>query len=127
MKINGQQITKAFNINDKTQPFTEQIFNLLKDIETRNTNSLKSLVGKRVGIICTGCGKATLVGLVTIADVIKYETEDAFRADEKRHMVKKESKYDIKKGGVKYGYVLVDVERCDPVIITSKGIVIRNI
>ena len=127
MKINGQQITKAFNINDKTQPFTEQIFNLLKDIETRNTNSLKSLVGKRVGIIRTGCGKATLVGLVTIADVIKYETEDAFRADEKRHMVKKGSKYDIKKGGVKYGYVLVDVERCDPVIIASKGIVIRNI
>lgn len=127
MFVNDQYITKAFNINDKTQPFTEQIFNLLKDIETRNTNSLKSLIGKRVGIIRTGCEKATLVGLVTIADVIKYETEDTFRSDEKHHMVKKGSKYDIKKGGVKYGYVLVDVERCDPVIITNKGIVIRNI
>lgn len=118
---------KGININDKYTPYTELILCGMKDVETRNRNTLKSLVGQRVGIIRTGKGKAMLVGYVTIDHVIKYETEAEFRADYNRHCVLGGSKYDIKKGGVKYGYVLTDIERCDPTPVTSKGIVIRNI
>lgn len=118
---------KAININDRDSPFTDYILNGDKIIETREKNTLRSLVGQRIGIIRTGKGKATLVGYVTISRIIKYETEKEFRFDEKLHMVKKGSKYDIKKGGVKYGYVLTDPVRCKPEIVNAKGIVIRNI
>lgn len=117
---------KAFNINDKYFPFTECILDGLKDIETRQKNTLKSLVGKRVGIIRTGKGKAMLVGHVTIIGVIQYETEAEFRKDENRHLVEPGSRYDITGKG-KYGYILSNPERCEPVAVTTKGIVIRNI
>lgn len=116
---------KAININDRDSPFTEYILDGNKTIETREKNTLKSLVGQRVGIIKTGKSKAKLVGYVTISDVIKYETVNEFRKDENRHMVKPKSKYDIKT--IKYGYVLTNPERCNPIEVTSKGIVIRNI
>ena len=118
---------KGININDKYTPFTELILLGLKLIETRNRNTLKSLVGQRVGIIRTGNGKAMLVGYVTIAAVIKYETEADFRADYSLHWVDKGDKYDIKKGGVKYGYVLTNPQRCEPTPVTSKGIPFRDI
>lgn len=127
MTINGQEITKGFNVNDKDQPFTEQILDLMKILETRNSNSLKSLVGQRVAIIRTGCGKAKIVGLVDITGWIEYNTEEAFQKDEWMHLVKAGSKYDIKPEKKKYAYVLENVERCDPITVTSKGIVIRNI
>lgn len=116
---------KAININDRDSPFTDWILDGIKTVETREKNTLKSLVGQRAGIIKTGCGKAMLVGYVTIADVIKYETEGEFRKDEARHMVKPGSKYDIR--SVKYGYILTKPEICEPTAVNAKGIVIRNI
>ena len=116
---------KAFNVNDKDFPFTDWILDGNKIIETRNKNTLKSLVGKRVEIIRTGCGKAMLVGYVTIKAIIKYENEEEFRKDYHFHMVEPGSKYDIKTS--KYGYILTNPERCDPVVVTKKGIVIRNL
>lgn len=117
---------KAVNINDSTAPFTDYILSGVKTIETRNTNSLKSLVGQRVGIIRTGLGKAVLVGFVTISGVIIYESEREFRKDESRHLVAKGSRYDLKT--IKYGYLLTNPERLsEPEIVKAKGIVIRNI
>lgn len=127
MKINGQRIDKGININDKMQAFTEQILEGLKDIETRDSNSLKSLIGQRVGMIRTGCGKAHVVGLVDIVGVVVYEDADAFRKDYSKHLVAAGSKYDIKSGGKKYGYILANVERCDPVPVTVRGNTIRNL
>jgi predicted transcriptional regulator len=121
------EFMKAININDKDSPFTDWILDGIKTVETREKNTLKSLVGQRVGIIRTGCGKAMLVGYITIAEIIKYGTENEFRLDTNRHMVKPGSKYDIRKDGVKYGYVLVDPKKCKPVTVDAKGIVIRNI
>ena len=118
---------KAFNINDSKYPFTDWILDGKKTVETRKTNSLKSLVGKRVGIIKTGCGKAMLVGFVDIVDVIKYETVDEFRSDYERHLVNPGSWYDIRPGKCKYGYILSNPERCNPTPVDAKGIVIRNI
>lgn len=127
MEINGQNIDKGVNINDKRQAFTDQILSLSKDIETRNSNSLRSLIGKRVALIKTGCGKAHIVGLATITGVKVYKSLREFRKDYHRHLVGPGSKYDIRPDGVKYGYILEDVERCDPIPVMAKGIVIRNI
>lgn len=117
---------KAVNINDKGIGFTELILSGLKTIETRRTRSLDSLIGQRVGIIRTGAGKATLVGYVTIAGIKQYDT-DSFRKDYEKHRVPEGSQYDIAPGGIKYGYILRDPERCTPVEVKAKGIVIRNI
>ena len=117
---------KAININCKYEPFVDCILDGIKTIETREKNTLKSLVGQRVGIIKTGCGKAKLCGYVTISNVIKYNTENEFRIDENKHLVKEGSKYDIGTKG-KYGYVLSNPERCRERDVFSRGIVIRNI
>ena len=119
---------KAININDDYFPFTDCIIDGVKTVETREKRTLKSLVGTRVGIISTSkTRKALLVGYVNIIDEIKYNSEEEFRTDYKKHLVLPGSKFDIKPGCVKYGYVLADPERCDPVPVNSKGIVIRNI
>lgn len=118
---------KAFNINDKSINYTDLILDGEKTVETRRTNSLKSLIGKRVGIIRTGKGKAMLVGYVTISGMKVYENEKVFREDYDRHFVPRGNTYDITADGVKYGYILENPERCTPVGVTAKGIVIRNI
>jgi len=118
---------KAFNVNDSLFPFTEMILNGVKIIETRRTKSLHSLIGSRVGIIKTGCGKAMLVGYVDIVDVIKYNTVDDFRADYYLHRVEPGCEYDIEPCGIKYGYLMQNPVRCNPTPVFSKGIVIRNI
>lgn len=116
----------GININDKDYPFTELIFSGIKTIETRKTPSLNPYVGKRVGIIRTGKGKAMLVGFVTIGEPIYYETEANFRKDDIKHCVIKRSKYDIDKAG-KWGYPIIDPVEITPQYITSKGIIARNI
>ena len=117
---------KGININDKDYPFTDYILDGIKTIETRRTNSLKSVVGQRVGIIRTGRGKAMIVGYVDVARVKRYDTENEFRKDYTKHLVEKDSKYDISADG-KYGYILENPQRCEPVAAPRGGIVIRNI
>ena len=94
------KVTRGVNINDKVQPFTDQILSRKKTIETRRTNSLRPYIGQRVGIIRTGKGKALLVG--------------------------DKSKFRFKRGG-KFGYPLTSVTRCVPVPVKSRGIVARKL
>lgn len=117
-KKHNTEATRGVYINDSTQPFTEQILNGEKTIETREQPKnrqypeLHKFIGERIGIVRSGKGKAMLVGFATVADEIVYNTEAEFRADESKHLVKKGSAYDIK--SKKYGYVLTDVERVTP-------------
>ena len=80
-------------------------------------------VGKRVGLIRTGVGDATLVGHANIGNPIKYETAEQFRADYSKHKVKEGSKYDFanSKYGVKYGFPLSEVTPTKNIKITSRG------
>ena len=120
--------TTGININDSKQPFTKQIISGEKTIETRNTNSLKAQVGKRVGIIRTGRGKARVVAYATIGEPIVYNNKEEFRKDQDKHLVEEGSEFDIKEDGLKYGYPLLDVEKVDrPFLVKSKGIVSREI
>ena len=115
----------GININCKTQDFISQILNGDKTIETRNTPSLRSYVGKRIGLVKTGCGKAMLCGYATIIREIHYKNEEEFRHDENKHLVQKGSSYDIVTE--KYGYLLSDVVRIEPVEVNGKGIIARKL
>lgn len=107
----------GIHINCREKDYDELILNSVKTIETRNKPTLRKYIGKRVGIIRTGKGKACLVGYATIDKEIVYETERLFRGDYDKHRVDKGSSYDYKNG--KYGYRLIDVDRCKPVDVSE--------
>lgn len=118
------------NINDKKQKFTDQILSGEKTIETRDTDSLRKHVGKRLGIIRTGLGKAHVVGYATIGEPKLYTSAEEFDRDYELHRVDSDSDFhfDNAKYGVKYGYPLHDVEiEPNPYPVDSFGYVTRDI
>lgn len=130
MILNGMNVTKAFNINDKTQDFTEQILNGMKTEETRACHSLDSLIGQTVAIVRTGKGKAKIVGTCKVVGSVEYHSEQDFDQAYDRHRVAHGSKFDFAhaRKGYKVGYLLKDVQRLKThVDFPSRGIVIRNI
>jgi hypothetical protein len=116
----------GININDKHQDFTGLILAGQKTSETRITHSLKPYVGKTVGIVRTGKGKATLVGTMKIGEPKFYKTSKDFDADFDKHQVGKDSPHYIGPEG-KYGYPLSEVKPVKPVVLKSKGIIGRVI
>lgn len=116
----------GININCKEHDFATWILNGEKTIETRTTPSLRPYVGKTVGIIRTGCGKAHLVGFVEIRGEIHYLSYDAFRDDYDRHRVPEGSSYDFFLD--KYGYVLkCPTWLATPIPVHTRGNVARFI
>lgn len=117
MPAADREVTRAVNINDFSQDFTGQILKGQKTIETRDTlkNAMQGVLGQRIGLTRTGTGDTKVVGYATVAkDPIVYRNESEFRRDQGKHLVEPNSKYDIKKGGVKYGYELTDVTPVEP-------------
>ena len=117
MPAADREVTRSVNINDKTQDFTGQILRGEKVIETRDTlkNAMQGVLGQRIGLTRTGTGDTKVVGYATVAkQPIVYRNESEFRRDQGKHLVEPDSKYDIKKGGVKYGYELTDVTPVEP-------------
>ena len=119
-----REVTRSVNINDKTQDFTGQILRGEKVIETRDTlnNAMQGVLGQRIGLTRTGTGDTKVVGYATVAkQPIVYRNESEFRRDQDKHLVEPDSQYDIKKGGVKYGYELTDVTPVEPFAPKSVG------
>jgi hypothetical protein len=106
----------AININCTHQDYTGQILRGEKTIETRNTNSLRTLIGGRYGISRTHDNSrrfpATVVGYATLGEPKLYETAEDFDADYHLHRVGPESRHHFNEShtGVKFGYPLYDVE-----------------
>ena len=121
-----QEITIGININDSIQPFTEQILDGNKTIETRNNPTLNPYVNQKVGIIRTGQGQAKLVGFFTIGRPKFYKNKKEFDKDYDKHLVGKDSPYYITDEG-KWGYPLLNVEKTEETPVFSKGIVSRKI
>lgn len=117
----------GININCKHQDFIGQILSGNKIIETRNTASLNPYIGHRIGLIRTGQGKATLEGFATIKGTILYKNSVCFDFHYDLHRVDSNSPYYIKDNGVKIGYLLKDVEAIKPQLVSSRGIIARNI
>jgi hypothetical protein len=117
--LESEDASMGIHINDSEQPFTTQILNGQKTIETRNKPTLHPLINTRVGIIRTGVGKATLVGYATIGKPIFYNNEIEFDKDYKKHLVAKGSTYYIGEKG-KWGYPLKDIQKIPEKIITTQ-------
>lgn len=96
--------------DDKETNYAELICKGKKTIETRDSNSLKPYIGKRVRIIRTGAknSKATIIGECTIGEPIIYLNETEFEKDINRHYVKKNSVFWIKSNAIKYGYPIIE-------------------
>jgi len=116
----------GIGINDSTQEFTTQILSGQKTVETRPTNSLRPYIGKTVGIVRTGKGKATLVGTMKIGEPKFYKSKKDFDADRKKHLVSPGSPHYITAVG-KYGYPLSEVRPVKPIELDTKGYVGRRI
>lgn len=123
----GSYIDTGININCKRYPFIDWILMGTKTIETRNTPSLRPYIGRRVGLIETGKGKAKLRGFATIRAEYEYRSEEDFFLDSAYHMIDPYMKEYAFKNGGKYGYLLEDICWVDGTEVSSKGIVARRI
>jgi len=113
--------------SDGNISYSDLIIDGKKKYETRNTNSLKPYIGKRVSIVRTGQGKAVAIGSVEIGNPIEVD-EDDFRKYEKDHLVSAGSKFDIVSGGTKFLYPMIDPKRYNqPKDVAGQGIISRKI
>jgi hypothetical protein len=108
--------------------YAELIVSGQKKYETRDKDSLRPYVGKRIGIVETGSGPAKLVGYATVGEPIEVG-EAEFADSRDQHLVPEGSKFDIKPGQSKFLYEMIDPEQLAQPIDASgtKGIVARNI
>ena len=74
--------------------FADMIVDGHKTLESRNSDTLRPYVGKRVAIVRTGEGKAKAIGEVTVGEP-KVVNQKQFRAMEDEHKVPKGSRFDI--------------------------------
>lgn len=116
----------GININCKNDNFIGMILDGIKIVETRSSKSLHPYIGKRVGLIETGKGRAMLWGFADITACYRYDSKEAFDNHSYLHRIYEGSEY-YYDGTDKYGYVLENVERCEPRYVYSRGIVARRI
>ena len=97
-------------INCKLFPFVAWILAGKKIYETRNRNTLKNLIGKRVYIAMTGKGKAVILCMATIESCIVVDNKKQYNAMRKYTRIVKGSVFDWQQGTKKkYLYRLVNV------------------
>ena len=96
-----------------------------KTLESRNGDSLRPYVGKRVAIVRTGAGPAKAIGEVTIGEPMVVNSKK-FRELEHKHMVPKGSAFDINTP-TKHLYPLHDPERYEAERDVGHGIVARKV
>ena len=122
------QVQRGINIrNDGNNRYADLIADGKKTMESRDSDSLRSYVGKTVGIIRTGEGPAKLIGSVTIGEPVEVN-EKKFRGLTSKHRVPAGSTFDIKRGGTKFLYPLSDAKRFEEERdVDSRGIVAREV
>ena len=113
---------------DESVNYSDLIVSGQKKYETRDKDSLRPYIGKRVGIVETGSGPANLVGYATVGDPIEVG-ESEFNDSRDLHLVPEGSKFDIKPGQSKFLYEMLEPTKLDQPIDASgtRGIIARNI
>ena len=97
-------------INCDLFPFVCAILSGLKLYETRNKNTLKGMVGKRILLAETGKGKKPLVKcFATIDSIIRIDNPTQWKQYRKSCFIEKGSCYDFIPGKSKYLYHLTDI------------------
>jgi len=128
-KATGGEVSNklmGINVRNDDVPYADHIVDGLKKYETRDSHSLKPYVGKRVAVVRTGQGPAQAIGEMTVGEP-KIVGESEFRRLEKQHLVSKGSQFDIKPGGVKYLYPVIDPSRYEKPKSVGHGIVARSV
>jgi hypothetical protein len=105
--------------------FADMIVDGHKTLESRNSDTLRPYVGKRVAIVRTGEGKAKAIGEVTIGEP-KVVNQRQFRAMEDEHRVPKGSRFDINTP-TKHLYPMHDPVRYEEERDVGHGIVSRQV
>ena len=111
---------------DNAIDYAALIVNGLKHYETRNSDSLKAYVGKRVGIVRTGKGRAACIGSAVIGKPIVVN-EKQFRMLQHKHLVPEHNAYDIAPGKVKYLYPIIKPQKFTIHLPVKHGIVARQV
>jgi hypothetical protein len=98
-----------------------------KTYETRETRSLDPYVGKRVDLVRTGAGPASVVGSAEVGTPIEVD-ENQFANMRSDHLVAEGSAFDIKRGKTKFLYPMTNAESTEPTVLPSdyRGIVARK-
>lgn len=96
-----------------------------KTLESRNSDSLRPYVGKRISIVRTGEGQAKAIGEVTIGEPMVVDKKK-FRSLESQHHVPEGSKFDITTP-TKHLYPMHDPIRYDKERDVGHGIVSRQV
>lgn len=105
--------------------YADMIVDGHKKYESRNSDTLRPYVGKRVAIVRTGEGKAKAIGEVTIGEP-KVVNEKQFREMEDEHKVPKGSRFDINTP-TKHLYPMHDPVRYEEERDVGHGIVSRKV
>ena len=116
----------GINVNSKEKPYADLIIDGLKIMESRDSDSLRPYVGKRIAIVRTGKGKAFAIGEATIGEPVMVNVKK-FRALHSEHLVDQGSKFDIKKNGYKYLYPMINPERYEKPKFVGLGLVARKV
>jgi len=96
-----------------------------KTYESRNGDTLRPYVGKRVSIVRTGDGPAKAIGAVTVGEPLVVDRKK-FRKMEQHHLVPEGSTFDIT-SGTKHLYPMHDPERYESERDVGHGIVARKV
>ena len=118
------EASHGIHINVKHQDFVKQILSGEKTMETRDTDSLKPYVGKKVGIIATGIkGDRYIHGHANIESPVIYKNSKRFNKDYEKHRVGAESSHHLNnsKNKEKYGYPLSSITALKKPIKLEKG------
>lgn len=106
--------------------YADEIVDGNKLYETRDTDSLRPYVGKRVAIVRTGEGPAKAIGEVTVGEPVVAD-QAMFHKMRPHHLVPAGSAFDIKQGGQKYLYPMHDPVRFDDEKDVGAGIIARKV
>ena len=106
--------------------YADEIVDGNKKYETRDSDSLRPYVGKRIAIVRTGEGAAKAIGEVTVGEPILVD-ETQFNEMRSEHLVPAGSTFDIKPGSKKYLYPMLDPVRFDEEKDVGAGIVARKV
>jgi GNAT superfamily N-acetyltransferase len=125
-----QQSTPTMGINvrsDGNIDYAGLIIDGKKKYESRQTDSLRSYVGKTVAIVRTGSGPAVAIGQVTVGEPIIVDSQK-FDKMRNQHLVPQGSKFDIGTDAIKYLYPMINPVRWDSERpVKQRGIVARKI
>ena len=103
-------------VNCRLYPFVAWILDGLKTYETRNKNTLCSMIGKRVYLAQTGKGKRPVIyGSCIISSLVTVTDKRTYNRYRKQAMIEKGSCYDFT-GSTKKKclYRLENPQRCEP-------------